>query len=168
VSLLTLRLIGSSVSYGAVRFSVCPIWVAWYAPVCAPRASSKGDSEIRLAALPAAARRFGRDYDLWFIRWKVCSIWGNARLLPSVWLCMSRVDDSIDLVHVFCQWAPRHWTCSISCFFVLQMDVEKLKRMAGAVRTGGKGSMRRCFSYWLFTCVSLSRKLLARHMRFTL
>ena len=35
--------------------------------------------------------------------------------------------------------------------FVLQMNVDKLKKMAGAVRTGGKGSMRRfslhmCFS----------------------
>ena len=28
--------------------------------------------------------------------------------------------------------------------FVLQMNVDKLKKMAGAVRTGGKGSMRRC------------------------
>jgi len=35
--------------------------------------------------------------------------------------------------------------------FVLQMNVDKLKKMAGAVRTGGKGSMRR----FLFTCASV-------------
>ncbi|RWW72615.1 hypothetical protein BHE74_00019615, partial [Ensete ventricosum] len=29
------------------------------------------------------------------------------------------------------------------CFFPIQMNVEKLMKMAGAVRTGGKGSMRR-------------------------
>lgn len=29
-------------------------------------------------------------------------------------------------------------------FFSMQMNREKLMKMAGAVRTGGKGSMRRC------------------------
>lgn len=29
------------------------------------------------------------------------------------------------------------------------MNVEKLKKMAGAVRTGGKGSMRRCLLFLL-------------------
>lgn len=33
------------------------------------------------------------------------------------------------------------------CF--MQMNVEKLKKMAGAVRTGGKGSMRRCLFFYI-------------------
>jgi hypothetical protein len=31
------------------------------------------------------------------------------------------------------------------------MNVEKLKKMAGAVRTGGKGSMRRCLIFLLLS-----------------
>lgn len=49
----------------------------------------------------------------------------------------------------------RFWTSSVqaSCevivflitfITVMQMNVEKLMKMAGAVRTGGKGSVRRC------------------------
>jgi len=41
-------------------------------------------------------------------------------------------------------------------FFVLtQMNVEKLKKMAGAVRTGGKGSMRRCILLVPSTCAAV-------------
>jgi len=41
-------------------------------------------------------------------------------------------------------------------FFVLtQMNVEKLKKMAGAVRTGGKGSMRRCVLFLPSACAAV-------------
>jgi hypothetical protein len=35
------------------------------------------------------------------------------------------------------------------------MNVEKLKKMAGAVRTGGKGSMRRCVLVLPSTCAAV-------------
>lgn len=34
---------------------------------------------------------------------------------------------------------------------VMQMNVEKLMKMAGAVRTGGKGSVRRCVEFSLIS-----------------
>ena len=40
------------------------------------------------------------------------------------------------------------------CF--VQMNVDKLKKVVGAVRTGGKGSVRRCF--WLFNLVTVFHK----------
>lgn len=47
--------------------------------------------------------------------------------------------------------------------FWWQMNVEKLMKMAGAVRTGGKGSVRRCVSIYpsdltLFLCNHLEMK----------
>jgi hypothetical protein len=46
------------------------------------------------------------------------------------------------------------------------MDVEKLKRMAGAVRTGGKGSMRRCFIvfFWALHVCSIYEALVSSHV----
>jgi hypothetical protein len=38
----------------------------------------------------------------------------------------------------------------------MQMNVDKLKKMAGAVRTGGKGSMRRCL---FFYCIYSRRRV---------
>jgi hypothetical protein len=41
----------------------------------------------------------------------------------------------------------------LTLFPLTQMNVEKLKKMAGAVRTGGKGSMRRCLLLFLSSAV---------------